>query len=505
MWHGFVPGVGAGQRYGFRVHGPWDPAAGPRCNPAKLLLDPYARAIAGEVRWSPAVYGDAQGDPDRPNPTRRRTCRAASVVGATRSTGATTARPRTALADSIIYELHVKGFTKRHPGRARGAARHLRRPGPPGGDRPPAATSGSRRSSCCRCTSSSTTRSWSRAACATTGATTRSATSPRTTSYSSVGRRRVAGRRVQGDGGGAARGRARGDPRRGVQPHRRGRRPRPDAVLPRARQRGLLPAARTTRAATSTTPAAATRSTPTGRRRLRLIMDSLRYWVEEMHVDGFRFDLAAGARRGDERLRPALARSSRPSARTRCSSRVKLIAEPWDVGSGGYEVGDFPPGWSEWNGRYRDTVRDFWRGTEGTLPRLRHPPRRLGGPLRRRRAPPDARRSTSSPSHDGFTLADLVVLRRQAQRGQRRGQPGRHRRQPLLELRRRGADRRPRHPGAARPPAAATCSPPCCCRSGVPMLLGGDELGRTQGGNNNAYCQDNPITWFDWAAGGPPA
>ena len=227
---------------------------------------------------------------------------------------------------------------------------------------------------------------------------------------------------------------------------------------------------------------------------LQLIMDSLRYWVLETHVDGFRFDLAS-----------ALARELHDVDRLSAFfdlvqqdpvvSQVKLIAEPWDVGEGGYQVGNFPPLWSEWNGKYRDTVRDFWRGEPAALAEFAsrlsgssdlYGPRAAAGRHRQLRHLP----RRLHPRRPG-------QLRPKAQRGQRRGQRRRQRRQPVVELRRRGADRGPGRAGAARP-AAAQLLATLFCSQGVPMLLAGDELGRTQGGNNNAYCQDNEMSWVDW-------
>ena len=175
---------------------------------------------------------------------------------------------------------------------------------------------------------------------------------------------------------------------------------------------------------------------------LRLVMDALRHWGEEMHVDGFRFDLAAALGRGDDGFDPHGRVPARPSARTRCWPTCKLIAEPWDIGRAATRSATSRSGWSEWNGRYRDTVRDFWRGDRGDARRLRDPARGLRGPLRRRRPAPDG---VDQPRHRPRRLhaRRSRQLRRQAQRGQRRGQPRRHRRQPQLELRRRGADRRP--------------------------------------------------------------
>ena len=212
-----------------------------------------------------------------------------------------------------------------------------------------------------------------------------------------------------------------------------------------------------------------TRSTRSHPSVLRLIMDSLRYWVTECHVDGFRFDLAS-----------ALAREfydvDRLSAffdvihQDPVLSQVKLIAEPWDVGPGGYQVGNFPILWSEWNGIYRDTMRDFWRG-DATLGVVRLAVRRLGRPLRARR-PPAVRVDQLRHRPRRLHAARPRLLQRQAQRGQRRGQPRRHRRQPLVELRRRGPDRRPRDHRAARPPA--TQLP----RHAVPLAGRADAPGR---------------------------
>jgi glycogen operon protein len=229
---------------------------------------------------------------------------------------------------------------------------------------------------------------------------------------------------------------------------------------------------------------------------LRLIMDSLRYWVQEMHIDGFRFDLAATLGRGASDFDPHGA-FLEAIGQDPVLGEVKLIAEPWDVGSGGYEVGDFPPGWSEWNGRYRDTVRDFWRSEDGTLADF---VTRLTGSsdLYGRDRRPSASINLVTV-HDGFTLTDLVsydVKHNEANGEGNRdgtddnrswncgvegptGDPG------VLELRAR-----------QRRNLLATL----LVSEGVPLLLGGDELGRTQGGNNNAYCQDNPTSWVDWAA-----
>ena len=228
---------------------------------------------------------------------------------------------------------------------------------------------------------------------------------------------------------------------------------------------------------------------------LRLIMDSLRYWVTEMHVDGFRFDLAATLAREFHEV-DRLSAFFDLIQQDPVLSQVKLIAEPWDVGEGGYQVGNFPPLWTEWNGRYRDTVRDFWRGASATLAEFAY---RLTGTSDLYEATAAARRQHQL-RHRPRRLhpARPGLLQPQAQRGQRRGQP---RRRPTTTT-----------PGTAA--SRATTDDPTILAlrarqqrnllatlllsQGVPMLLGGDEMGRTQRGNNNAYCQDNEISWLDW-------
>jgi isoamylase len=231
---------------------------------------------------------------------------------------------------------------------------------------------------------------------------------------------------------------------------------------------------------------------------LRVVMDSLRYWVQAMHVDGFRFDLAASLGRATTDFDP-FGGFLDAIGQDPVLSQVKLIAEPWDIGQGGYELGNFPPGWSEWNGRYRDTVRDFWRATPGTLADFAT---RLGGSsdLYGR-----GRRPTASVNlvtvHDGFTLNDLVSY--DAKHNEANGEDNRDGSDDnrswncgvegptddigVLELRRR-----------QRRNFLATL----LLSEGIPLLLAGDELGRTQRGNNNAYCQDNEISWVDWTSAG---
>ena len=219
---------------------------------------------------------------------------------------------------------------------------------------------------------------------------------------------------------------------------------------------------------------------------LRLIMDSLRYWVTEMHVDGFRFDLASALAREFHAV-DRLAAFFDLVNQDPVVSQVKLIAEPWDVGEGGYQVGGFPPLWTEWNGRYRDTVRDFWRGEPASLGEFAS---RFTGSSDLYEA--DGRRPLASinfvTAHDGFTLHDLVSYNDKHNEANGEGNRGRGEPQPVVEPRRRGADRRRRDPRRCGERQKRNFLATLLLSQGVPMISHGDELGRTQGGNNNVYC-----------------
>jgi isoamylase len=488
VWRAHVAGAGHGTRYGFRVHGPWDPAAGLRCNAAKLLLDPYARAIAGAVEWNPALDG---GDPADSAPYVPR-----SVVCDAPFDWAGDRPPDVALADSIVYEVHVKGFTRLHPdvpealrgtyaGLAHPAAiAHLTRLGVTAVELLPVhqfvhdgplAARGLR-------------NYW--------GYQSIGYLAPHN-EYSSSGQH---GEQVDEF---KAMVRAL---------HAAGLEVLLDVVFnhtaegdehgPTLCLRGLDNPAYYRLASDRSryvddTGCGNTLDThrPHG---LRLVMDSLRHWVTEMHVDGFRFDLAASLGRATSDFDPFSAFLD-AVGQDPVLSQVKLIAEPWDIGQGGYELGDFPPGWSEWNGRYRDTVRDFWRGTGGTLAdfatRLMGSSDLYG----------HGRRPSASINlvtvHDGFTLTDLVSY--DAKHNEANGEDNRD-----------GAnDNRSWNCGVEGPtgdPAIVALRArqrrnllaTLLLSEGVPLLLAGDELGRTQGGNNNAYCQDNPISWIDWPGDG---
>jgi isoamylase len=481
IWHGHIERAGHGTRYGFRVHGPWDPAAGLRCNAAKLLLDPYARAIEGAVRWNDALSGDSDAD-SAPFVPR-------SAVSAKPFDWTGDQAPGTALADSVIYEAHVKGLTRLHPevpeklrGTYAGVAHraviaHLQRLGVTAIELLPVHQFVHDRALVTR----GLRNYWG---------------------YQSIGYFAPHNEYAASE-----------DPvaefRRMVKAlHAAGIEVLLDVVFnhtaegdehgPTLCLRGLdnpayyrLADDRSRYVDDTGVGNTLDAHRPQG---LRLIMDSLRYWVTEMHVDGFRFDLAASLGRTTSDFDP-FGGFLDAVGQDPVLSEVKLIAEPWDVGHGGYDLGNFPAGWSEWNGRYRDTVRDFWRATPGTLADFAT---RLTGSAD---LYGHGRRPTASINlvtvHDGFTLTDLVSY--DAKHNEANGEDNRDGTDDnrswncgvegptddpaVLELRAR-----------QRRNLLATL----LLSEGVPLLLGGDELGRTQRGNNNAYCQDNPISWIDW-------
>jgi isoamylase len=496
-WHGYLPGVGPGQRYGFRVRGPWDPARGLRCNPHKLLLDPYAKAVAGEVDWHRACFSHRIEDPSRPNTEDSASHVPKAVVVNPFFDWSNDHAPGTPLEDTIIYEVHVKGFTQQMPGipdELRGtyaglahpvAIEHLRRLGVTAVELLPVhqfvhdhwlVEKGLR-------------NYWG---------------------YNSLA--------FLAPHNGYA---AWGDDGRQVQEFRTMVKAMHDAEIevildvvynhtgegdhhgPTLSLKGIDNAAyyRLEEA----DPSRYRDYTGTGNSMnmrhphvLQLIMDSLRYWVTEMHVDGFRFDLASTLAR-------ELHDVDRLSAffdliqQDPVVSQVKLIAEPWDLGEGGYQVGNFPPMWSEWNGKFRDTVRDYW--LQQHIPALRDFGYRFTGSSDLYES--SGRRPSASvnfvTAHDGFTLADLVSYDRKHNeingegnrdgtddnRSWNHGVEGPTDDPEILAQRRR---------------QQKNLLITVLCSQGVPMLLGGDELGRTQGGNNNAYCQDSEVSWFDWSA-----
>jgi isoamylase len=501
IWHGFVPGAGAGQAYGFRVHGPYNAAKGLRCNPAKLLIDPYARAVRGEVRFGPEVFDYDQADHDAPSSLDSAGHVPLSLVTEPGFDWGDDTPLRRDYADTVVYEAHVKGLTMRHPdvpaelrGTYAGVGHeaitgHLTSLGVTAVELLPVHQYVPDDFLLKR----GLTNYWG---------------------YNSIGyfaphaAYSAAVRAGDGAGGQVA------EFRNMVRAlHQAGLEVILDVVFNHTAEGGEGGPSLCFRGLDNTAyyrlnpghPDQYYDTTGTGNSldagspvALRLIMDSLRYWLTEMHVDGFRFDLAATLARQDGEFSNVSAFFDLVS-QDPVVSLAKLIAEPWDVGQlDSYDLGRFPTLWREWNGKYRDSMRDFWRSQKIGLgefaTRFAGSSDLYGG---------DRRRPTASVNmitvHDGFTLADLVSY------------DGKHN-EANGESNRDGAnDNRSWNSGAEGPTADPDVLALRAQRSramlatlllsfGVPMLLGGDELGRTQHGNNNAYCQDNEISWFDWSA-----
>ena len=495
VWHGYLPDVGPGQRYGFRVHGRFAPSEGLRCNQAKLLLDPYARAIEGTVTWNEAMFDHRFANPDERNDDDSAPFVPRSVVVSPYFDWADDRLLRVPWNDTIIHEVHVRGATMRHPdvdeelrGTYAGIAHpafveHLTRLGVTAVELMPVhqfvhdahlLERGLR-------------NYW--------GYNSIGYFSP----HDEYGHRGGLGQQVQ-------------DFRQMVRTlHAAGIEVILDVVYNHTAEGNHLGPTLSFKGLDN----AAYYRLVDGDRRyymdytgtgntvnmrnpfaLQLVMDSLRYWVTEMHVDGFRFDLAATLAR-------SLHEVDRLSAffdlvqQDPVVSQVKLIAEPWDVGEGGYQVGNFPPLWAEWNGRYRDCMRDHWAGAPQGLAEVAY---RLTGSSDLYESA--SRRPHASinfiTAHDGFTLRDLVSYNERHNDANGEGNADGE------------SHNRSWNCGAEGPTDDATVLArrrrqqrnlltTLLLSQGTPMLLGGDELGRTQGGNNNAYCQDNDVSWFDWA------
>ena len=457
--HAHVTGVFPGQRYGFRVHGPWNPAAGDRCDPGKLLLDPYARAIDGSLSYDQRVVADGPYGSDSLGAVPL-----SVVVGGELDAydWGDDARPGTAWADTVIYELHVRGYTMQHPSvpaELRGTYAGLAHPavvahlvglGVTAVELMPVHHFVSERA----LAEAGEINAWG---------------------YNSIGFFAPHAPYASSPGRGEQVGEFR-DLVRAM--HAAGIEVILDVVYNHTGESDL---AGPTLCFRGIDNAAYYRVDAHGDYRdvtgcgntldlrhpqvVRLVLDSLRYWVEEMHVDGFRFDLAPALARGDDAvdMRSAFltAVAQDPVLRD-----VKLIAEPWDLGPGGYQLGRFPPLWAEWNDKFRETVRSFWLAPPSEGAGVRDLAYRLSGSSDLYRD--DGRRPYASinyvASHDGLTLADLVAASGAAD--------------PALR---------------ARALAATTL-----LATGVPMWLAGDELGRTQQGEANGYRLDSPVSWVDW-------
>ncbi len=495
VWHGYLPNIGPGQRYGFRVAGPYDPANGLRCNPHKLLLDPYAKAVEGDVRWGPQVFSYRFNDPSKRNNADSAKQMPKSVVINPFFDWDNDRAPRRPYNESVIYEAHVRGLTIGHPQippEIRGTYAAIAHP---------AIISHLTKLNVTalelmpvhqfiqdqRLVEMGLRNYW--------GYNTIGFFAPQN-SYSSSGQR---GQQVQ-------------EFKAMVKAlHEAGIEVILDVVYNHTAEGNHLGPTLSFKGADNAAyyrlvedrPEYYMDYTGTGNslnvrhpHSLQLIMDSLRYWVTEMHVDGFRFDLASTLARefyDVDRLSVFFDLVQQDPV----VSRVKLIAEPWDVGEGGYQVGNFPALWTEWNGKYRDTVRDFWRGEGSTIGEFAS---RLTGSSDLYES--NGRKPFASinfvTAHDGFTLHDLVSYNdkhnedngednRDGESANRSWNCGVEGPTDDLEI------------IALREQQKRNFLTTLLLSQGVPMIVAGDEMGRTQGGNNNAYCQDNEISWLDWS------
>ncbi|MGK5630557.1 glycogen debranching protein GlgX [Streptomyces sp. URMC 123] len=495
--HAYLPGVMPGQRYGFRVHGPYEPENGHRCNSAKLLLDPYARAISGEIDWNEAVYGYHFGRPHQRNDLDSAPHTMASVVVNPYFDWGDDRPPRTDYHRTVLYEAHVKGLTMLHPElpeELRGSYAALAHPaviehlvelGVTALELMPVHQFVNDH----RLVDANLANYW--------GYNTIGFFAPHNR-YASWGDR---GEQVL-------------EFKSAVRAlHEAGIEVILDVVYNHTAEGNHLGPTLSFRGLDNASyyrlsedPRYYMDTTGTGNSLLmrnphvlQLIMDSLRYWVTEMRVDGFRFDLAATLARQFHEV-DRLSSFFDLVQQDPVVSQVKLIAEPWDLGEGGYQVGNFPPLWSEWNGRYRDTVRDLWRGEPRTLAEFGS---RLTGSSDLYQD--DGRRPIASINfvtcHDGFTLADLVSY--DHKHNEANGEDNRDG-ENYNRSWNCGAEGPTDDPGVLRLRARQQRNfiATLMLSQGVPMLGHGDEFGRTQGGNNNAYCQDNEVSWVRWPGGG---
>ncbi len=492
VWHGYLPQVGPGQRYGFRVDGPYAPERGLRFNPSKLLVDPYARAIDGDFALHDAVFGEGDGHQDHRDSAPY--VPKSVVVHDAFPWGDDHHRPHHAWSDTVIYELHVKGFTALHPdipqelrgtyaGLAHPAAiAHLQRLGITAVELMPVHHFVSEPHLLRR----DLTNYWG---------------------YNSLGY-------FAPHAGFSASG-SRGEQVREFKAmvralHAAGIEVLLDVVYNHTAEGDETGPTLSFRGIDNahyyrleeTDPASYRDYTGCGNTLdarnphvLQLLMDSLRYWVTEMHVDGFRFDLASALARSMHDV-DKLSAFFDVIQQDPVVSQVKLIAEPWDLGEGGYQVGEFPPLWTEWNGKYRDTVRDVWRGEQQGVRELAY---RLSGSSDLYQD--DGRRPYASinfvTAHDGFTMRDLTTY--ETKHNDANGEQGRdgesHNRSWNCGVEGETTDVEVQ---ALRLRQVKNLLTTLLLSTGVPMLTMGDELFRTQGGNNNPYCQDNEVSWVDW-------
>jgi isoamylase len=494
VWHCYLPHIQPGQKYGYRVHGPSDPGSGHRCNPNKLLLDPYAKAVAGQIDWNPAMFSYELGNPHLRNDQDSAPYMMLGVVINPFFDWNGDRALRIPYHESVIYEAHVKGLTELHPevpedqrGTYSGVAHpaviaHLQKLGVTAIELMPVH----------QFVNDSVLQErnlsnyW--------GYNTIGFFAPQNT-YSSTGEH---GQQVQ-------------EFKAMVRTlHRAGIEVILDVVYNHTAEGNHLGPTLSFKGIDNAAYYRLVEGdkqyymdyTGTGNtlnvrhpHSLQLLMDSLRYWATEMHVDGFRFDLASALAREFYDV-DKLSTFFELIQQDPVVSQLKLIAEPWDVGPGGYQVGNFPPQWTEWNGKYRDTVRDFWRGEPSTLGEFAS---RLTGSADLYAH--SGRRPVASinfvTAHDGFTLADLVSYneKHNMANGENNNDGESHNRSWNCGVE--GPTDDPKVL-ALRARQQRNFIATLLLSQGVPMLAHGDEISRTQRGNNNAYCQDSELTWINW-------
>lgn len=498
IWHAYLPGVKPGQLYGYRVHGPYEPQHGHRFNPNKLLIDPYAKAISGAINWHDSLFGYEVGNAEEDlsfSETDSAPYLPKSVVIDPNFDWEGDEKPKTHYHKSVIYELHVKGFTYLHPDipeNIRGTYSALAHPatisylqdlGVTAIELMPVHHFVNDR----HLLEKGLNNYWG---------------------YNTIGffapDVRYASNGTRGEQVVEFKNMVKALHKAGIEVIL-------DVVYNHTAEGNQMGPTLAFRGVDNASYYRLTEDNPrfymdytgTGNTLnsnlpnvLRLIMDSLRYWILEMHVDGFRFDLASTLARELHEV-DRLSSFFDIIHQDPVISQVKLIAEPWDIGDGGYQVGNFPPGWTEWNGKYRDCIRDFWRGENSTLPEFAN---RFTGSSDLYQD--DHRKPTASinfiTAHDGFTLNDLVSYneKHNEANGEDNNDGESHNRSWNC-----GAEGPTDDPEilALRNKQKRNLLTTLFLSQGVPMLVAGDELSRTQGGNNNAYCQDNEISWLNWA------
>ncbi|EEP20856.1 glycogen debranching enzyme GlgX [Bifidobacterium angulatum DSM 20098 = JCM 7096] len=497
VWHNYIPGLQPGQRYGYRVYGPYNPALGQRCNPSKLLLDPYAKAIEGNIDDDPSLFSYDMSNPDDINAINTQDSAAhtmKSVVVNPYFDWGNDQHPNISYHDSVIYEAHVRGMTNLNqdvPPDIRGTYAGLAYPAVIDYLKKLGITAIELMPIHQFVNDSflqqkGLSNYW--------GYNTIGFFAPHN-AYSSVGER---GQQVN-------------EFKSMVKAyHRAGMEVILDVVYNHTAEGNHMGPTLSFKGIDNQAyyrlvdndPYHYFDTTGTGNsllmrspHALQLITDSLRYWVTEMHVDGFRFDLAATLARQFQEV-DKLSAFFDIVEQDPVISRVKLIAEPWDLGSGGYQVGGFPSSWSEWNGRYRDCVRDFWRSQPSTLPEFAS---RLMGSSDLYEV--NGRRPVASvnfvTAHDGFTLNDLVSYNEKHNdangEGNRDGESNNRSWNCGVE-----GETTIRDVNELRQRQMRNMFSTLLVSQGIPMICGGDEVARTQQGNNNAYCQDNEISWTHW-------